>query len=234
MEDTRFFITGDIHGDLTRIWEFIDKIDINYENCNIIIAGDAGLCWRHDKADLARNILLHESNYKTHIWFIDGNHENFKVLKSFPIDEDGIAHISKHIHYLPRGSKLILNFGSYTKTLLAMGGADSVDKNQRTSGLNWWEDERITEKDIEGINGYYDYVITHCCPSHIFNNNKVYLCTLGNIIDDANADFHESEKMLEKLYNNIDFDMWYFGHYHTNLQVDIKFKCIFDTFEEIF
>ena len=234
MAKLRWFITGDIHGDLQRIWDFIDKIDINDENCNIIIAGDAGLCWRHDKQDLARNLILHETKYKTHIYFIDGNHENFKILKSLLVSEDGIAHISKHIHYIPRGSRLILNFGEYTKTMLAMGGADSIDKNRRIPGLSWWQEEQITKEDIAEITGHFDYVVTHCCPTSIFVENKIYLCTLNNIIDDSNPEYHISENRLEELKQNITFDKWFFGHYHVDLHINDKFQCLFNSFEEIF
>ena len=206
----RFFVTGDIHGNLTRIWDFINKIDINNEDCNIIIAGDAGLCWRKDKKDLEVHITFHESKFKTHIWFIDGNHENFKILKSFPVDKNGIVNLSKHIHYLPRGSRLILNFGDYTKTMLAIGGADSIDKFRRIPNLSWWKDEQIAEKDIVGIEGHYDYVISHCCPTSIFENNKIYLCTLDNIPDEDNPEYHISENRLEQLKNNITFDRWFF------------------------
>lgn len=233
MEKIRWLVTGDIHGDLTRIWNFIEKVNINDENCNIIIAGDAGLCWRNDKKDLELHIKFHETRYKTHIYFIDGNHENFKILKSLPVDKTGIAHLSKHIHYIPRGSRMILDFGDYTKTLLAIGGADSIDKYRRTPGLNWWKDEQITKEDIKDITGYFDYVISHCCPTSIFKKNKIYLCTLSNIIDDSNPEYHISEEMLEKLKQNIIFDKWFFGHYHVDRQINDNFTCLFNNFIEL-
>ena len=233
MGKIRWFVTGDTHGDLTRVWNFIDKIDINNENCNIIIAGDAGLCWRYDKQDLDFHIKNHENKYKTHIYFIDGNHENFNILKSFPIDKTGIAHLSKHIHYIPRGSRLLINFGDYFKTLLAIGGADSIDKFRRTPNLNWWEEEQITEKDIEGINGDFDYVITHCCPISVFENNKIYLCTLNNILDNNDFEYHISENRLEQLKNNITFKKWFFGHYHIDYKLDDKYQCLFNNFIEL-
>lgn len=51
------FITGDKHGDLTEILNFIKKMKLS-ENDNIIVLGDMGLLWRRDKKDFNYNINL--------------------------------------------------------------------------------------------------------------------------------------------------------------------------------
>jgi len=35
----RWFVTGDCHGDLTKIYDFINKFDLD-NNCAIIVCGD--------------------------------------------------------------------------------------------------------------------------------------------------------------------------------------------------
>jgi hypothetical protein len=37
------------------------------------------------------------------VWFIDGNHENFNLLYSLPLDADGQRPVRDHITHLPRG-----------------------------------------------------------------------------------------------------------------------------------
>lgn len=142
-----------------------------------------------------------------------------------------MGYVSEHIRHLKRGRTYNID----GKKILVLGGADSVDKLRRTPGLSWWEEETITDDDIARVdNGvHYDYVLSHCCPLSIFNNNKPYLCTLGNIVDNSDPELHKSENKLEQVLNFIEFDKWYFGHYHVDLHLDDKFTCLFHTYEEL-
>jgi len=222
----RWFVTGDIHGAIHDIINFIEKFDLS-EGDNIIVCGDIALTWRKDKKDYDHNIDYYEKYCNgVHLYWIDGNHENFDIIKSWNCNKN-IYNNSEHIHYCSRGSILNIN----EKKALCMGGADSVDKIWRTEHLSWWEDETITDEDIKGISGHYDYVFTHCCPSSIFNFNKVYLCTISNI--NENNAIHTSEMELEKLKNNITYDKWIFGHYHVNKQLDNRHMCLYEDYIEL-
>ena len=80
--------------------------------------------------------------------------------------------------------------------------------------------------------GHYDYVFTHACPIDTFNDNKVYLVDtmLGLDQDKIN---HNSEEKLQELADKIDFDHYFFGHYHTDRQLDAKFTCLLNNFIEL-
>lgn len=228
----RWFVTGDKHGDWRPIYRWIDRMNFNNEDISIIILGDAGICWRKDKTDMLSVINYHERYYKTHIYFIDGNHENFDVLKSLPIAEDGLAHLSEHIHYIPRGFVGFLDFGDHACKVVTCGGADSVDRFRRTKHLNWWEDEAITQENIDKIGtGATTYVLTHCCPYSIFQEFAPYLITLTGINQDK-VD-HTSEKMLDQLSQNMIFDKWFFGHYHIDMKLNDKYTCLLHSFIEL-
>lgn len=221
------FITGDKHGDLTEILNFIKKMELN-ENDNIIVLGDMGLLWRKDKKDFNYNINLWntESN-GVKLYFIDGNHENFTLLKDFPI-ENNMQKISNNVYHLLRGR----TYEFESKKILTIGGADSIDWHLRTKGFTWWEEETISEADIAGVAAsHYDYVLTHCCPRSIFEENKVYLITLSRI--DQNQVNHNSENMLEQVKERITFDHWCFGHYHTDKELNNNFRCVFHDFIEV-
>lgn len=207
MREWRFSLLGDCHGDFRKIYAFADKMALGPDDY-IIVLGDMGLFWRHDRRDANIFIQDFKNRYYFNLYFVEGNHENFKILNSLPEDENGMGYISKHIRHLKRGR----HYNIQGKNILTIGGADSVDKFRRTEGLSWWKDEAITDEDISRIdsNIHYDYVLTHCCPLSVFNENKVYLCTLGNIVDDSNPDFHISENKLEQVKNFIDFGKWIF------------------------
>lgn len=221
------FLRGDIHGDIFDLLSFIKRFNLG-EGDNIIVLGDCGIAWRKDRRDLDQIIeFWNKEANGVKLYFLDGNHENFNILKSLPI-ENNMGKLSDLIFHLRRGQ--VYNFEN--KRILVCGGADSVDKARRIEGLSWWKDEAITQEDIDGIPaGYYDYVLTHCCPRSVFENNKVYLCTINNINQDNVI--HDSEDKLEELKNKITFGKWVFGHYHVNKQLDNNFKCLFSEFMEV-
>lgn len=221
------FITGDKHGDLTKIIDFIQRFELN-ENDNIIVLGDMGICWRKDKKDLKYNTELWAARGNgVKLYFIDGNHENFHILNSLPI-ENNMHKIADNIYHLLRGQ--VYEFEG--KKILAMGGADSVDWFLRTKNLDWWEEETISQEDIDRVSaGHYDYVLTHCCPRNVFEENKVYLITLGRI--DQEKVNHNSEDKLQELFKKITFNHHYFGHYHVDKDFNNNHTCLFNDFREV-
>ena len=221
------FLKGDIHGNLFEVIEFINRFELG-ENDNIIILGDCGIAWRKDRKDLDQNIKLwNECSNGVKLYFLDGNHENFNILNPLSI-ENNMGKIANNIYHLRRGQ--IYEFEG--KKILVCGGADSIDKYRRVENFTWWKEETISQETIDNIPaGHYDYVLTHCCPRSIFDNNKVYLSTLQFL--DENKINHNSEDMLEQLKNKITFDHWYFGHYHINRDLDNKFTCLFEDFKEV-
>ena len=223
----RYFVTGDKHGDFSSIYDFIDRMDFNYEEINILILGDCGLFWRDDKRDAEFKIKFHELNYKFHIYFIDGNHENFNILNSLSNNENKIIDISNHIHYIKRGTILDLPIGK----CLFLGGADSVDKIFRKKDIDWWENERITDKDIENIPaGKYDYLFTHCTN---YNTCKNFRHLLYTIEVKENEENHISEKKLDELNKKITYNKNFFGHYHINKELDKNHYCLYNDIIEL-
>lgn len=221
------FLKGDIHGNLFEIIDFINRFNLG-KNDNIIILGDCGIAWRKDKKDLAQNIKLwNECGNEVKLYFIDGNHENFNILNSLPI-ENNMGKIADNIYHLRRGQ--VYEFEN--KKILVCGGADSIDKYRRIENFTWWKEEAISQETIDDISaGHYDYVLTHCCPRSIFEKNRIYLSTLQFL--DENKINHNSEDKLEQLKNKITFDHWFFGHYHINRNLDEKFTCLFEDFREV-
>nr|WP_221374522.1 metallophosphoesterase [Actinoplanes polyasparticus] len=96
------------------------------------------------------------------VLFIDGNHENFPKLHSYPIGADGLREVSDWVWHLPRGFRWEWSGIRF----LALGGAHSVDRPWRQPGLSWWKDEAITEEQAaQAISGGpTDVLIAHDCP----------------------------------------------------------------------
>lgn len=134
------FVTGDIHGSLD-----INKLSCRKNRKNnlfnnisnndyIIICGDFGLIWNNSKNERWWLEWLNQKPFTT--LFIDGNHENFNLLNSYPQEEfaGGKVHrISESIFHLMRGQIFTLE----NKRFFTMGGAESHDKSYRTINKNW-------------------------------------------------------------------------------------------------
>lgn len=161
MKEKVLFV-GDTHGEI----ELINKAVVLAQRANckrIVQVGDFGYF---------PNIypeFIESLNSKIPFYFIDGNHDDHSVL---PHEAEGIVnlreleHEVENFYYIPRG--LALNWGE--SNILFMGGANSVDKEHRTLGIDWWDTEEISYGDyqIASDNQYIwekvDIIVSHECP----------------------------------------------------------------------
>ena len=215
------YITGDTHGniDLKKLKEYFKKRYVTKKDY-LIILGDCGIFF--DDND---DIFPYQTLGLT-IFFIDGNHENFSNLNRFPIIEMNNAKlhmISENIFHIIRGEVLVLNKLKF----LCIGGADSIDKQYRTINKNYWLEENITDEDINNAlenakkNNYkVDYILTHCADSATVKRVFRY-----------GAD--QSTEQLLKIRDKVEYNYWYFGHYHEDIMIDSKRRCFYQNILEI-
>lgn len=128
------------------------------------------------------------------LYWIDGNHEDHDSLMERENDE-----LWPNIIYKPRGSTLTL---PDNRKVLFMGGADSIDKQYRTQGYDWFIEELITEEDIHNLpDTHIDIVVSHTVPQFI------KLKGLYEIPD-------ISRFYLNEVYDKYRPTQWYAGHFH--------------------
>ena len=211
-------ITGDTHGGVDGNQLFtIPKCDL------ILVLGDFGFLWRH--GDLPK----FPDSMK--VAFIDGNHENFNYLESFPQVQyfGGKARqITPNCFHLMRGEI----YDIYGKKFLCIGGASSIDKAYRNVGTSWWPQEDITGGEIQNTfnnldvhKWKVDYVLTHTIPQCIISK-------LGGVVDFGIQD--PTSRFLDELYINkkLRYTKWYAGHWHMSQTVG-KVKLMFKDWEMI-
>jgi len=135
------FITGDTHGEVD-IRKFNSRKFSEQKNLTksdfIIITGDFGLLWDGSNEYNYWLKWLSEKNFTT--LFIDGNHENFKMLNSYPVItwNGGKAHqITDSVIHLMRGQIFVIDGYKF----FTFGGAKSSDKKFRKEGVSWWKEE---------------------------------------------------------------------------------------------
>lgn len=148
----------------------------------------------------------------TELWFIDGNHENFYKLYTYPINEDGRRELRPNIFHLPRGFRWKWN----DTTFLAMGGAVSVDKKWRTPFAEWWPQEEITIKDAfkiyEAEDVHADVMVCHDVPAD-FDIPGIEGNPMG-FPEDVLVEANRHRKLLQAITDEVKPNQIFCGHYH--------------------
>lgn len=220
-------LSGDTHGllDLDKVTDYFEANDEFTKEDYLIILGDAGILWNgvgdKDVQQILNNLPV------TTLW-LDGNHENFDMLKSYTEDiwHGGRVHfISDSIIHLERGQVFKIDGLSF----FTFGGANSIDKSIRRTGLSWWPEEMPSNyeyeeglRNLEKVNWKVDYILTHTCPEFVANQLVTYV--------------YPGEETLQRYFNRIaeevEFKKWFFGHWHMDETVD-NFRCLYNDIVEL-
>lgn len=217
----RLIICGDWHGTL-EINKIPDKEILNTADY-IIQLGDFGLIWNNPQIDAEKYWLNYLNELKPKVLFIAGNHENFDLLKKYPVIDflsGKAAQISENIFWLQNGN--IFKFGKLKAW--AFGGGLSIDKQNRIIGKSWWPDEipdysemEFGLSELEKVNNKVDIVFTHTVPKIIINFLGI------NYLKDPVSEY------LENVYNRIEFKHWYAGHLHLDKKLEFfNFTLLYD------
>lgn len=175
----KIYITGDTHGNIdidklsSRRWPEGKKL--TKSDC-LIIAGDFGLVFAPDGSRTEEFWLnwLEQRPWTT--LFIDGNHENFPRLYSYPEEErfgGAVGVIRPSVLHLKMRGHVYEVEG---KKIWCFGGAESIDKADRQEGWSWWPEEEPTDEQmqyglsqIERYGGELDIIVTHDCPARVLS-----------------------------------------------------------------
>lgn len=239
------YVTGDCHGDIEKLdpKAFPMQNEMTKDDY-VIICGDFGLIWNYENESEYEKRYLNWLNSRSFTTlFVDGNHENFTRLYDYPVEKwnGGLVHkIRDSVLHLMRGEVFSIN----DKKIFAFGGASSHDVQDgildmdeeekiyrlrkqgacfRIRDFSWWDLELPTDKEMQNgvnnlknVNYKVDYVITHCCPSDIQALISRYYKT------DKLTDY------LLEINKKLDFQKWFFGHYHINENINEKFTCLYE------
>ena len=216
-----FYVCGDTHQDIDLGKLNSKRFCAKHLNKNdyVLICGDCGAVWDHAGTDRYLQKWYDKKPWTT--LFIDGNHENFDLLETYPVCEwnGGLVHfITPSLIHLMRGQIYTID----GRKIFTMGGASSHDKERRKEGFSWWASELPTEEELETARNNLalaenrvDYIFTHCA---------------GNRIQDIISPEKEKNCLTNFLNSleDVSFQAWYFGHYHTDLQADKKHIALFE------
>lgn len=215
-----FFVTGDVHGDI----ESFKKRNFSglhaKKDC-VVVCGDLGLIWSGSKQE--QKVCKTVGKKRCRTLFVDGSHENFSLLESYPITEwcGGKAQIiSGNLIHLMRGQ--VYNIDG--KRVFAFGGGESGEREFRVAEKTWWEQEMPSEaemeeglKNLEACGGQVDYIFTHEAPSRI-----------KRLFSGENLEPNALNVYLDKISQSCVFRKWVFGCYHRGKSISFQYDAVFE------
>lgn len=248
-------ITGDIHGEISRFnkhsfleYYYRELSESTREDNVLIVCGDFGFIWSRETSKEEQYNLDILSKKPFTILFVDGNHENhYRLNNDFEVVDlyGGKAHkILDNVYHLMRGEvytihgKKFFTFGGASSHDITDGILDYDDEEWRekgkklaragkyffrVKGYSWWEEELPSKDELEhGIDmlkkygGKVDYIITHQPPESIMKQ-----------LSDNPLDFNFFTTYLQGIDDNVQFEMWFAGHMHTDRQIDKKHRQLY-------
>lgn len=213
----KVLIVGDIHGE----WGKLNKLINNKEPDIVIQCGDFG--WWPKMEHVSDTLYNRRKGNKwklkgvkpgnSKVYWCDGNHEDHSMIK-----QNGyINEVYDNVYHASRGSTLELKDG---RTILFIGGSDSIDKKYRTPSIDWFFEENISLKEFEramNVDKKIDIIISHTCPYRfpVIEQYKDY--------GDCNR------YALDLILKKHKPDKWYFGHWHQFKEgeyLNTKWTCL--------
>lgn len=240
----KYFITGDKHRNFDDVKSFCRDMNTRRKDV-LIILGDAGFNYYEDSRDdkLKKEI----SNLNITLFCLHGNKEN----RPQNIGTYGVrSFCGGKVYYEPKYPNIYFAIDGeiYTfegKKYMVVGGAHSVDKIRcLEENKPFWEDEmpddtvkaKVEEKLNLENNSIYG-MMTHTCPID-YLPTEMFMSTRQNAAIKRKPRKAKSKKLfkpdidrsteewLGKLEKQLDYEVWYCGHYHIDKQIDkINMMC---------
>lgn len=215
------YVTGDTHGQFERVVDFCRAREVELEN-TFVILGDAGLNYYNDRRDQKKKDQL--AQVPITFFCLHGNHE---MRPSEVLGYELTEYHGGKVWVQPEYPNILFAIDGEIydfngNSCIVIGGAYSVDKYYRLArGWSWFPDEQPSEEikaKVERIlserNWKIDIVLSHTGPLK-YEPTEAFL----PMVDQRTVD-KSTEKWLDKIEEKLDYERWYFAHYHIEKEVD--------------
>ena len=221
---------GDIHGDYAPIRGFYKQnknlLFKNYKENILILLGDAGINYFLNYRD--ENFKNKLEEYPFTYFCIRGNHElrPSELMERWPSDWHKERFFGNIVYTEDRHPKILYaldNGGEYfieNKSVLIVPGAYSVDKFFRIANhWTWNPTEQLNEdeknKILNNLKPKYDFILSHTCP---FSWQSYIQDLFLPQVKQSEVD-NSMELFLDKIAAGVEYDRWYWGHYHDDRDI---------------
>ncbi|MDR1754619.1 MAG: metallophosphoesterase [Eubacterium sp.] len=210
------YVIADTHGDIDRLKGL--KIRLK-KNDFLIICGDFGFIWNGDKKE--EKLIKKIGKCRCPILFVDGVHENFKLLKKYPLQEwngGKTRVISGNLRYLERGQ--VFDLGG--ETVFALGGGWSgeddalTDEENRSFAIPNDDDRNEALSNLKKHDNKVSFIISFEAPSKI-----------TEFLELSEPDRKHAGTLLDEIDGKADFKRWFFGRHHLNKIITAKYFAVY-------
>lgn len=215
------YVTGDTHGQFERVVDFCRDREVELEN-TFVILGDAGLNYYNDRRDQKKKGQL--AQVPITFFCLHGNHE---MRPSEVLGYELTEYHGGKVWVQPEYPNILFAIDGEIyefngNSCIVIGGAYSVDKYYRLArGWSWFPDEQPSEEikaKVERVlserNWKIDIVLSHTGPLK-YEPTEAFI----PMVDQRTVD-KSTEKWLDKIEEKLDYERWYFAHYHIEKEVD--------------
>ena len=156
------------------------------------------------------------------VYVTAGNHEDWpRLLAKRPEQRNDLGSLlwlADHVAVFPR-DPAGHRFEMGGRTFLSLGGAPSVDFEDRSRGRDWWPEEMIPRETAERVSadGYADVMLTHDAPDHPWQTPRVaHVCATNPLgwSRDALAYAAVGRHRLITVFLGVQPRVLAHGHYH--------------------
>jgi len=207
-------LAGDWHGNLMYA---LYAIDHPKEKGADVIAHTGDFGYKFD-ARYIRGLEDCLSRHDMKLFFIDGNHDDQRILMNRYERLGGVARLTDHLFWLTRGTR----WSWHGERWLALGGAFSVDRHWRQPFTQWWEEETITPEQARQVMdaGPTDIMITHDCPDGVPIPGLE--ASSGFFPSDLIERAKEHRRLLGTVVRAVKPHFLVHGHYHRHYQAHVN------------
>lgn len=230
---------GDLHDKWEKVQQFLKSFDL--QNTIIFQVGDFGVGFKQFEKEQRSldqlNTFLKKRN--SQLIVIRGNHDNpaFFTEDLFKLT---------HITLVPDYTIASISIMGKSKKIFCIGGAISIDRKQKTEGVDWWANEIINEtSDMSLLNQIkeIDVIVSHTSPEFVAP------FTMGPLVDTFAKDdpYLKLELIRERqllgnmmgyiLKANPTCKYYFYGHFHRNeisWYNEVRFECLaIEQFKEL-
>lgn len=208
------YVTGDTHGEAERFdapeYRKLKRGDF------VIVCGDFGFIWDGGKKE--EKVLQKLGKKKYSLLFLDGAHENFDLLKQYPVsvwNGGKVQNICGNLYHLLRGQV----YEIAGKKIFTFGGGESGEKQMRREAGKWWPAEmptldemRVGVHNLKAAGLQVDYIFTHEPPP------KMTVPTENK---------NQLESFFDQVSRQVKFEKWFFGYLHIDRKITYKNYAVF-------
>ena len=172
LSPARIGLVGDVHANLNVTRNAI-KVLGGRGIAEIHFLGDFGFVWNGGpKEDRVLGMIDDVLDNVEAVAFVTGgNHEGYDRLLAIEPDADGLRWLRARVALLPRGWRASTPSGN---SIASIGGANSIDRSRRKPGVSWWQQEQITESDLDALGTEHaDILLAHDSPPTMSLNNRL-------------------------------------------------------------